>query len=114
MSTTIATSAIRSNANAPAANSNRKKVFLLSKLMSIENFIRDALYKPNDYIAYHVGRELAELHPGKSVLEGRSGYFDLDAFVRAEKCSVVEERSVFQHVTTEWMGIGEKPREQIE
>ena len=33
--------------------------------MSNENFIRDALYKPNDYIAYHVGRELKELHPGK-------------------------------------------------
>ena len=40
--------------------------------MSIENFIRDALYKPNDYIAYHVGRELAELHPGKTILEGRN------------------------------------------
>ncbi|HZI59264.1 MAG TPA: hypothetical protein VFD62_01055 [Pyrinomonadaceae bacterium] len=56
----------------------------MSKIMSIENFIRDALYKPNDYIAYHVGRELAELHPDKSILEGRAGYFDLDAFVRAK------------------------------
>jgi hypothetical protein len=33
--------------------------------MSIENFIEEALYKPNDYIGYHVGRELAELHPDK-------------------------------------------------
>ena len=82
--------------------------------MSIENFIRDALYKPNDYIAYHVGRELAELHPGKSILEGRTWYFDLDAFVRAEQCSIIEQKSVFHHVKTEWMGIGKKQREQIQ
>ena len=82
--------------------------------MSIENFIRDALYKPNDYIAYHVGRELAELYPGKSILEGRVGYFDFDAFVRDEKCSVIEEKSVFHHVGTEWMGTGEKARPYIE
>ena len=82
--------------------------------MSIENFIRDALYKPNDYIAYHVGRELAELYPGKSILEGRAGYFDFDAFVRDEKCSVIEEKSVFHHVGTEWMGTGEKARPYIE
>src|SRR5687768_6894554 len=82
--------------------------------MSIENFIRDALYKPNDYIAYHVGRKLAELHPEKSVLEGRTGYFDLEAFARAEKCSIMEEKSVFHHVKTEWMGIGKKQRQQID
>jgi AAA+ superfamily predicted ATPase len=81
--------------------------------MSIENFIRDALYKPNDYIAYHVGRGLAELHPGKSILEGRNWYFDLEAFIRAEKCSVVEQKSVFHHVRTDWMGIGKKQREHI-
>ena len=82
--------------------------------MTIENFIRDALYKPNDYIAYHVGRELAELHPGKSILEGRTWYFDLEEFVRAEKCSIMEEKSIFHHVKTEWMGIGKKQRQQIE
>jgi DNA replication protein DnaC len=82
--------------------------------MTIENFIRDALYKPNDYIAYHVGRELAELHPEKSILEGRTGYFDLEEFVRAEKCSVMEEKSVFHHVKTEWMGIGKQQRQKIE
>ena len=81
--------------------------------MSIENFIRDALYKPNDYIAYHVGRELAELHPGKAILEGRNWYFDLEAFIRAEKCSVIEQKSVFHHVRTDWMGIGKKQREHI-
>jgi hypothetical protein len=58
-------------------------------VLGIEDFIEDALHKPNDYIAYHVGRELAELHPGKAIIEGNTGYFDLEAFLRAEKCSIV-------------------------
>ena len=82
--------------------------------MTIENFIREALHKPNDYISYHVARELAELHPEKSVLEGRTGYFDLEAFARAEKCSIVEQKSVFHHVRTDWMGIGKKQRQEIQ
>ena len=72
--------------------------------MGIEDFIREAHYKPDDYMAYHVGRELAELHPGKAIIEGNTGYFDLEAFVRADKCSVIEESSVFNHIRTDWDG----------
>jgi AAA+ superfamily predicted ATPase len=80
----------------------------------MENFIRDAIYKPNDYIAYHVGRELAELHPGKTILEGATSYFDLEAFVRAERCSVIEQKSVFHQVRTEWEGVGRKLKQHME
>ena len=82
--------------------------------MTIKNFIRDALYRPNDYIAYHVGRELMELHPGKTILEGRNWYFDLDAFTRAEKCSVIEQKSVFHQVRLEWEGSGQKLKDRIQ
>ena len=82
--------------------------------MGIENFIQEALYKPNDYIAYYVGRELAELHPGKTVLEGKTNYFDLQAFVRGEQCSVIEEKSVFHHVKVECEGVGKKLKPEIE
>jgi hypothetical protein len=82
--------------------------------MGIENFIRDALSQPNDLISYHVGQELAELHPDKTIIEGRNWYFDLDAFVRAEKCSVIEEKSVFHHVKTDWEGVGKKQKQRIE
>ena len=81
--------------------------------MGIENFIRDALHKPNDYISYHVGRELAELHPGKTILEGHTWYFDLESFVRAERCSVIEEKSVFHHLTTDWEGVGKPLKQRI-
>lgn len=82
--------------------------------MTIENFIREALYKPNDYIGYHVGRELAELYPDKAIIEGRTCYFDLNAFVRDERCSVVEQKSVFHHVTVDWEGGGKKLRQEIQ
>jgi hypothetical protein len=82
--------------------------------MGIENFIKDALYKPNDYIAYHVGRELAELHPGKAIIEGNTWNFDLDAFVRAEKCSIVKELSVFEHIRTNWERPGKTPTKRLE
>lgn len=81
--------------------------------MGIENFIRDALYKPNDYIAYHVGRELAELYPGKTIVEGQNWYFDIESFVDDEKCSVVEEKSVFHHVKLDWEGTGQKLKPRI-
>ncbi|HSS18826.1 MAG TPA: ATP-binding protein [Pyrinomonadaceae bacterium] len=70
--------------------------------MGKEDFIKDAHYKPNEYIAYYVGRELSRRHPEKAVLEGETGYFDLEAFVRAEKCAVVSEASVFNQIKTDW------------
>jgi len=82
--------------------------------MGIENFIRDALHKPNDYIAYHVGRELAELFPGKTILEGHNWYFDIESFANDEKCSVVEEKSVFHHVRSDWEGAGQKLKPRIQ
>jgi DNA replication protein DnaC len=82
--------------------------------MSIENFIRDALYKPNDYTAYHVGRKLAELHPEKTVVAGQSWHFDLDAFVRDGHCSIIAEKSVFHQVNTHWEGTDRKLRNWIE
>ncbi len=78
------------------------------RVMGIENFIADALHEPNDYIAYHVGRQLAELHPDKTILQGQTGYFDLEAFVRAKKCSIVTESSLFNHIRTDWEEEGKK------
>ena len=82
--------------------------------MGIENFIEDALYKPNDYIGYHVGRSLAELHPEKSVVAGQTWYFDLEDFVRDGHCCVIEEKSVFHQTKTEWEGSGAKLTHAIE
>jgi AAA+ superfamily predicted ATPase len=48
------------------------------------------------------------------VLGGRDREFDLDGFVRAEKCSVIAQKSVFQHVTASWETPGKKPKQRIE
>ncbi|HKS09940.1 MAG TPA: AAA family ATPase [Pyrinomonadaceae bacterium] len=82
--------------------------------MGKEDFIRDALRQPSDYTAYHVARELAELHPEKTILEGRNWEFDLDAFVRAEKCSVIAQKSVYQHSTVRWEDLRKKPKQRTE
>jgi hypothetical protein len=82
--------------------------------LGIENFIKDALYKPNDYIGYHVGRKLAELHPDKSVVAGQTWYFDLEDFVSGGHCSVIPEKTVFQEMKTEWEGAGSKLTHSIE
>lgn len=84
------------------------------RFMGIENLIADAFEKPSDGIAYHIGRELAKLHPGKAIIQGETGYFDLEAFVRAEKCSMVHETSLFNHIKTDWLGSGKAPRQSIE
>src|ERR1044072_3795098 len=81
--------------------------------MDKENFIKEALHKPNDYIAYHIGRELAELHPDKAMLEAQTGYFDLEGFVCAEQCFVVHESSLFNHLKTEWDAPAKQLRESI-
>jgi AAA+ superfamily predicted ATPase len=87
--------------------------FATKLFMGLEDFIKHAHEKPNDYMAYHVGRELAKLHPEKAILKGETGYFDLEAFVRAEKCSIVNESSVFNQIKTEWMGAGKQLRQRI-
>ena len=79
--------------------------------MGIENFLRDALHQPHDYVGYHVARKLAELHPEKTIVEGRNWEFDLEDFVRDERCSVIAQQSVFQHATRDWEP-GEKPQRQ--
>ena len=72
--------------------------------MGIEDFIREALDNPRDYVAYHVGRELARRHPGKTILEGEEALFDLEEYARAEQCALVHETALFNHRRTEWQG----------
>jgi AAA+ superfamily predicted ATPase len=81
--------------------------------MGFPNFIKYALSLPDDLIPYHVGRELAKLYPDRSVVAGSHYNFDLEAFADDERCSIVEEASVFCQVHTNWQA-GRKPEEQIE
>ena len=86
--------------------STKHKLVMSSK----EHFISNALLLPGDLIAYHVGRELAELYPERFIVEGHDWYFDLEAFVRSEQCFISEDDSVFTQVRNEWEGKKEKQR----
>lgn len=82
--------------------------------MGIENFISSALVLPNDYVSYHVSRELAELYPDKAIIEGETYLFDLEAYARGNKCEVVRESSVFNQLKADWLGPGKKLRHEAE
>src|SRR4030095_4926572 len=82
--------------------------------MADQDFIFDALQMPNDVVAYHVARELAALCPDRTTIEVQNYDFDLEAFVCDERCSIVEEKSVFHHVRTIWEGIDKKQTEYIQ
>jgi hypothetical protein len=63
--------------------------------MSLKNFITEALYNPDDCIAYEVSRKLSELYPNRVVIEGSMWDFDLMAFAGAGHCHIVSEAGVF-------------------
>ncbi|HYO90202.1 MAG TPA: ATP-binding protein [Pyrinomonadaceae bacterium] len=82
--------------------------------MGIENFISTALVLPNDYVSYHVSRELAQLYPDKAIIEGETYLFDLEAYARGNKCEVVKEASVFNELKADWRGPGKQLRHEAE
>jgi AAA+ superfamily predicted ATPase len=57
---------------------------------------------------------LAELHPEKTVVAGQTWYFEFEEFVRDGHCSVIEQKSVFHQVKTEWTGTGRELKNVIE
>jgi hypothetical protein len=82
--------------------------------MGIEKFIHDALHHPNDYVAYHVARELAELHPEKTILEGSTGSLTWRHSCVPGSAPWWSRSLCFQHIRIQWEGRGKdlKPRTQ--
>jgi hypothetical protein len=53
-------------------------------------------------IAWHMGRLVAELHPGKSVLDGVQAPFDVIEFARARKCEATLAVDAHAELSTSW------------
>jgi hypothetical protein len=53
----------------------------LKEFMDRKDFIERALHQPDDFIAYHVARELAELYREKTIVEGKTWCSTRAAFV---------------------------------
>ena len=82
--------------------------------MKLENLFSTALCTPSDYTAYYVSGRLAELYPDKAIVEGITGAFHLENFIRDGHCSVVNYESIHNQVTTNWRGLGYKLEHQVE
>ena len=78
--------------------------------MGIENFFSEALTSSYDHTSYFVSRRLAEVYPDKTVVEGETWSFELDAYARAQHCAVVREARVHNQYLTEWRGAGKPLR----
>lgn len=57
---------------------------------------------PEAGTAYRLSRALAELFPGKAVVEGLTGPFDLDEFAAAGRCEVRPREGVHGQFRDEW------------
>src|SRR5690242_7341400 len=53
-------------------------------------------------IAWRLGRLVEDLHPGKCVLDGVQGPFELSEFVAEGKCEARLVTGVHAHMRTEW------------
>ncbi|HEV2864718.1 MAG TPA: AAA family ATPase [Pyrinomonadaceae bacterium] len=82
--------------------------------MALNNFISETLCHPTDYISYSVSEKLAGMFPGRAVVEGESGYFNLDDYARAGLCSLVGEGSVHAQFVTSWQGRGQPLERETE
>lgn len=74
--------------------------------MALNNFISETLCHPTDYISYSVSEKLAQMFPGRAVVEGESCQFNLGEYARAGLCSLVGEGSVHAQFATSWRGRG--------
>ncbi|HZS48950.1 MAG TPA: ATP-binding protein [Blastocatellia bacterium] len=76
--------------------------------MILKDFISEALCEPTDFKGYNISRKLSELYKNRAIVEGESYSFNLAAYEKAGQCSIVNESSVHNQVTTGWEGVGKK------
>jgi hypothetical protein len=74
--------------------------------MEIGDLFRIALELPPNAIGYHVSKELAKRFPERAIVFGTEYGFELEDYVRAMECPFHADPDVFQHIETDWEGVG--------
>lgn len=69
---------------------------------SVPELVSVALDQPSGAITYGVSRTLAQIFPGKGILETNHYTFDLDEFARMKQCTLVVSRAVHPQIEMEW------------
>lgn len=72
--------------------------------MNKEQFIGEALCLPPPAIEYYIGQNLATLFPGKAVIEGDAGYFNVEEYAQAQHCTITLKTFIHNQLTTYWIG----------
>ena len=74
--------------------------------MSIEQFIREALFLPPAVIEYHVSQSLKQLFPEKAYIEVEGGYFDVESYASAQHCLLTPKTFIHNQTMTYWLEPG--------
>lgn len=73
--------------------------------MKIKQLIIQALTLPTSAISYHVSQQLATLFPHKALVESCDCSFNLEMYARAHKCTIEQEVSIHNQISTSWDGL---------
>jgi hypothetical protein len=72
--------------------------------MNREQFIKDALSLSPNVIDYHTSEHLADLFPGKALVEGGDGLFNVEEYAQSQQCTFEYKAVVYNQVITHWRG----------
>src|SRR6266498_4648922 len=83
------------------------------KHMNKEELIEQALRLPFSAIPYYVNLQLAELFPGKAIVESQSGLFDVEEYGHNGQCSVEPRANIHNEFVTDWEELDEDEEDSI-
>jgi hypothetical protein len=72
--------------------------------MNREQFIKDALSLSPNAIDYHISQHLDYLFPGKALVEGGDGLFNVEEYAQGQQCTFEYKAVVYNQVITHWRG----------
>jgi hypothetical protein len=73
--------------------------------VKIKQLILEALRLPSSAISYHVSQQLAALYPHKALVESCDCSFNLEMYAKAHKCTIQQETSIHNQVSSNWDGL---------
>lgn len=70
--------------------------------MNKEELISEVLLLPYTAIEYHISEQMSKLFPDKALIEGDTGYFDVEAYAAAGLCTITGKSFMHNQKMTYW------------
>ena len=74
--------------------------------MEKDQIISEMLLLPISAIDYHVGQQLIQFFPDKTLIEGEAGDFNLEGYAQANECALVAKTFLYNQMSISWQGPG--------